>query len=56
MAKYRCVKRLTTDNHATIHEIGDVVELEGEHEAAAIRAEAVEIVKEAKKKAAEGDA
>lgn len=27
MTKYQCIKRLTTDGHATVHEVGDIVSL-----------------------------
>lgn len=48
MAKYRCLKRLTTDNHRTIHEVGDIVDLSGDHEKEALRAHAVEPVVDSK--------
>lgn len=27
MAKYECVKRVTTDGHKTIHEVGEIITL-----------------------------
>jgi len=44
MAKYRCIQRLTTDNHKTIHEVGDIVELSDSDAQVALRASAVVLV------------
>lgn len=49
MTKYKCVKRLTTDNHQTIHEVGDVVDLNPKHAESALKQGAVVPVEDAPK-------
>lgn len=46
MAKYRCIKRLTTDNHKTVHEVGEVVELSDKDAKVALQARAVVVAED----------
>lgn len=41
MTQYKCIKRLTTDNHKTVHEVGDIVELSDQDAASALKQKAV---------------
>ncbi|WDL96404.1 hypothetical protein [Alicyclobacillus sp. ALC3] len=45
MGQYKCVKRLTTDGGKTVHEVGETVELTGNDEKVALRAQAVVAIK-----------
>ncbi|KPV42018.1 hypothetical protein [Alicyclobacillus ferrooxydans] len=51
MSRYKCVKRLTTDNRKTIHEVGDIVELNDEDARSALRQGAVVAVEDTSTKA-----
>jgi hypothetical protein len=52
VTKYQCVKRLTTDNRETIHEVGEIVDLNDEDAKSALRQGAVVRVEDTSPKSA----